>query len=137
MNLSILHQKSYEEQRPNSPSRRETQKSKAKQRHTNEAIRFQEFTDTFLNEYTWLGNSSDKRYDFLFAGVPKLHMLWHLAYHTKYINPRRAANFVDEHFQKIIKILAEKCTAGTRLHNVLAKIADKYCWASYLEDYFE
>ena len=84
-------------------------------------------------KHTWLGNAANSRYDRLFSAVSKLHMMWHLADLAQYLNPRRAANFIDEHYQKIMKTMAAKCTAGTKLHKVVLKMADKYRWGMTIE----
>jgi hypothetical protein len=98
-----------------------------------ESEHFKTLTDDFLNEYTWLGHASDDRGDRLFSAVPKLHMLWHMADLSQYLNPRRAANFIDEHYQKIMKTLGQKCIAGTKLHKVVLKMAEKYRWGMTFE----
>jgi hypothetical protein len=102
-----------------------------------QAVEFKNNADEFLRAYTWLGNAADSRGDKLFSAVPKLHQFWHWADNAQFLNPRRAANFIDEHFQKVMKDLAAKCTAGTQLHQVPAKMAEKYVWGVYLEDFCE
>ena len=74
---------------------------------------FVDLTERFLADYSYLGAQADIRSETLFSAVPKLHFLWHLAYRSKFMNPRRVATFMGEDFVKVCKGIAARCTAGT------------------------
>ena len=94
---------------------------------------FMKLAESFLADYTCLGLHADERGDLLFSAVPKLHWLWHLAHRAQFLNPRRAACFIDEDFAKHMKSLATKCTASVQLHNVPDKMFENYGWALKLQ----
>ena len=79
-----------------------------------------------LDAYSTLGKAADRKVRMLFSGVPKLHWAWHLAERASYVNPRRSANFLDEDFQRLIKKLAQGCTAGRRIDLIPLVMMDKY-----------
>ena len=90
------------------------------------AARLVVVTDNALQVYTALGNLADRECDLLWNAVPKLHWWWHLAARAKFLNPRRGANFIDEDFHRLIKILGRSCLHGTPRHAVPRKMMRKY-----------
>jgi len=40
---------------------------------------------------------------------------------------------MDEDFVKYMKMIGERCTAGTQLHNVPVSLMDKYRWGMFIE----
>ncbi len=94
---------------------------------------FLNMTDTFLLAYSWLATECDKRALLLFNVVPKLHWMWHLAFRSRYLNPRRVATFIDEDFVKHRKLVASKSVAGPQMHRVPASLLMKYRWGMTLE----
>jgi hypothetical protein len=97
------------------------------------AKKFQEETDKFLNGYTLLGLDCDRKQQLGFTAAPKLHWLWHMAFRSKFLNPRRVACFIDEDFVNHMKHIAARCCSGTQLHNVPTSLMKKYRWGLYLE----
>ena len=89
--------------------------------------------DAFLMYYTRLGNACDAKGRLLFNAVPKLHWLWHMAARSRYLNPRRAATFIDEDFVKQLKRICAKCVAGTQQHFVPRRLMLKYRWGVGLQ----
>jgi len=100
---------------------------------TEASERFMKTTEDFLQEYSYLGDQADRDGRCLFSCVPKLHWLWHMADRAKFLNPRRVATFMDEDFVKYMKMIGERCTAGTQLHNVPVSLMDKYRWGMFIE----
>jgi hypothetical protein len=94
---------------------------------------FQTSIDDFLRGYTRLGLLADSKGFLLFSAVPKLHWAWHLAQRASFLNPRRAACFIDEDFVKHIKKLASASASGTALHRIPGKLMAKYRHALSLE----
>ena len=97
------------------------------------ALQFRVDMDIFLSAYTHLGVQADARSSLLFSAVPKLHWAWHLAHRAMYLNPRRAACFIDEDFVKHMKTLGTRCTASTPLHKVVPAMMVKYTYGVGLE----
>ena len=93
---------------------------------------FRGVVDQFLADYTWLGVQADRLHLFLFSGVPKLHWLWHMAHRAHYLNPRRAACFIDEDFVGRVKKIAVRCTAASALHRVPTYVMQKYRWLLHM-----
>ena len=94
---------------------------------------FMNTTEDSLREYSYLGDQAGRSGKCLFSAVPKLHWLWHMAYRARWLNPRRVATFMDEDFVKYMKMIGERCTAGTQLHNVPISLMDKYRWGMFVE----
>ena len=90
---------------------------------------FMKQIEEFLKQYNWLADQADARKDLLFSNVPKLHVCWHLGDRAKYLSTRRGACFIDEDYQRHLKILAQSCAHGTPLHQIFVSMMFKYRWA--------
>jgi hypothetical protein len=89
-------------------------------------------TDEVLRYYTRLGNAADRRGDFLFSQVPKLHWAWHLAWFSQDLSPRRGACYMDEDFVRHLKLITQRCTSGTPLNAIPNMVALKYRWGMHI-----
>ena len=93
----------------------------------------QQAIDDHLEAYSWLALESDKKDEMLFTVAPKFHFLWHLGQRAVYLNPRRAACFIDEDFVKHMKKLCSKCLSNRPLHLATIGMMDKYRYGLTLE----
>ena len=90
-------------------------------------------TDSFLADYSILGDMTDGELQLLFNMVPNFHFLWHLAHRAFYLSPRRGSCWIDETFVGIIKLIGKACAAGTTLHRIPSSIMCKWRWGRHAE----
>ena len=93
-----------------------------------EAKDFQKHIDRFLLTYQHLASNAEAEGSLLWNNPTKFHHLWHLSQKAMFLNPRRTNTFIDEDFVGRMKTLVHACAAGTELHHMSAKAADKYRW---------
>ena len=91
-----------------------------------DCIKLLQCVEALLDLYTWLGLRSDEAGDCLFSAAPKLHWLWHMAYRSIYLHPRRVSCWLDEDYMKHIKRLASSATNGVARHLVPRQVVEKY-----------
>ena len=68
-----------------------------------QAQQFLQVTEKFLKTYSWLSVACKRRDLVLFNVVPKMHWMWHMAWRSKFLNPRLGATFIAEDFVKHMK----------------------------------
>ena len=85
-------------------------------------------TDEFLLGYQRLAHDAESCGKLLWNNPTKFHWLWHLSRKARFLNPRRTNTFIDEDFVGKMKGLVHSCAAGTELHGMLGKTAEKYRW---------
>ena len=88
--------------------------------------------DEHLLHYGFLAHAADTRGDLLFTVAPKHHMMFHWGVRAKFLNPRRAACFIDEDHVKIIKGIVRACTAGRELHTIAGSVTEKHRWGLHM-----
>ena len=54
------------------------------------------------------------------------HALLHIALQAALINPRIGWCYMDEHFMRVLKLIAEACMLGTHSHTVAGSTAGKW-----------
>ena len=96
------------------------------------ATSFRAVVDRFLNAYSWLGAAADRNGDLLWSMVPQIHWLWHLAFRSQYLHPRRGACLLDEDFVGKIKRIVQNTTASKQLHLIPAVTLEKWRWGKHI-----
>ena len=96
-----------------------------------EAAKFQNLIDKFLATYQRVSFAAEEKGDFLWNNPTKFHHFWHLARKAKFLHPRRTNTYVDEDFVGKIKTLVFSCSAGSEMHQVTLKMAEKYRWGMH------
>ena len=97
-----------------------------------QADRIFECTNKFLLMYQKLAFEAEGRGEMLWAMPTKFHWLYHWAERARYVNPRITNTFLDEDFVGKWKVLVRSCSAGSELHHMPQKAAEKYRWATDL-----
>lgn len=92
------------------------------------ACQFQEHIQNVLLTYQRLAAAADASGDLLWNQPTKFHWLYHLAERSHFLNPRKACTMLDEDYVGHIKDLTHACAAGTELHDMVTKSAEKYRW---------
>ena len=82
--------------------------------------------DRFLVHYNWLANYSMEHNILNYNIVVKLHCLWHICYHARYLNPRLTWCYEFEDFIGTIIAAAKACMAGSPLHIVGRKVLNNF-----------
>jgi hypothetical protein len=90
------------------------------------AMKAQELADEFLELYAKLHNKATANGDLLFHHLPKVHAWWHMVFKARYQHPRLGSTCIDEDFVGRIKRIVLQCSAGTRLHDIPKKVADRF-----------
>ena len=89
--------------------------------------------DKHLILYSRLARAADQQGLLVSTVAPKHHMLWHLAFSSQWLRPRRGACYLDEDFMGRVKGIVQSCTAATPLHGVPSKVLDKYRWGMHFQ----
>ena len=71
--------------------------------------------ERFLAHYNWLAVYSLRRSRMNYHVVTKTHMLWHICYHARYLNPRVTWCFEFEDYVGVMIRCAKSCMAGSPL----------------------
>ena len=69
--------------------------------------------DRFMVHYNWLSQSNISRNVLRYNIVFKVHMLWHICYHAKFLNPKCTWCFEFEDFVGTMIISAKGCMVGS------------------------
>ena len=82
--------------------------------------------DRFLLHYNWLAKEAMSQGRVEDNMVVKLHMLWHICYFSKYLNPRCTWCFAFEDYVGRVIASAKSCMASSRLALVPRKILENW-----------
>lgn len=61
----------------------------------------------------------------------RFHMMWHIAFFSRFLSPRATVCYVFEDFIGKVKVMGTSCTIGTPMHLVTNKIFEN--WVRALE----
>ena len=82
--------------------------------------------DAFLAHYDWLCRRALSAGFLFYNIVGKLHMLWHIVWHARYLNPVSHWEYEFEDFVGCMITSAQACMRGTPLHMVGTKVLQNY-----------
>jgi len=82
--------------------------------------------DHFLLHYNWLSKYSFSKGRLNYHLTIKFHMLWHLCYFSKYLNPRSVWCYEFEDLIRQIVRSAKNCVAGSSMAQVAQKVCQNY-----------
>ena len=82
--------------------------------------------DDFLVHYNWLCHNGLESGNMHYNIVLKTHMLWHICYMARWINPRFCWAYEFEDFVGQMITSAKACMAGTPLRLVGKKVLQSY-----------
>ena len=82
--------------------------------------------ERFLVHYNWLTNFSVARGRLNYNLVGKHHAIWHIAYHAKFLNPRKIWCMEFEDFVGVMLKSAKGCMSGTPLVQVGRKVLENF-----------
>ena len=82
--------------------------------------------EAFLVHYHWLCQDSLRSGNYLYNFTPKVHLLWHIGYSCRFMNPTAVWNYSFEDFCGRIQRCARAQTAGTPMHLVPRKVMEAY-----------
>ena len=88
-------------------------------------------TKGFLLDYQKLAFEAEKNGECVWSMPTQFHWLYHWAERARFLNPRKTNTMIDEDFVGYAKGLAHACAAGTELHVMPVKAAEKYRWAMH------
>lgn len=100
--------------------------------HPDEAAAMLHQCDRFLSHYNWLAREALERGRLRYNAGVKFHMLWHIAHHAKYLNPRTSWCFEFEDFVGDVIRSAKGSMAGTALHRVGHKVVENFLLVTQL-----
>ena len=86
-----------------------------------------ESVDTFDEHYAWLVHHGIANNRLLYPIVPKLHMMWHIADLSKWLNPTAIWCYDAEDYMHVVVTTARACIAGTPMHQVGNNVLQNYC----------
>jgi len=89
--------------------------------------------ENHLLHYGHLSYLADRQGHLLFTAAPKHHMMYHWGAKAMFLNPRRTACFLDDDYVNVIKNIARSCTAGLKLHKIVASVAVKHRWGLHMQ----
>ena len=87
-----------------------------------EAERALECVDAFYEHYAWLLQYNLEKARLNYPIVPKLHMLWHIAYLSRFLNPVKTWAYEWEDFMNTLVTAAKACLAGSQMKLVGNKV---------------
>ena len=82
--------------------------------------------EAFMQHYSWLAADSMEKGLLRYNVVPKLHYLWHIAYLSRFQNPKAVSCYSFEDFVGRIQRICRSCTQGTAMHKVPHKVFRNY-----------
>ena len=82
--------------------------------------------ETFQLHYNWLTRNAEANLCLRYNPVCKLHHLWQICLHTKYLNPKMGWCFQFEDFVGTMIRMAKGCMHGTPLSLVGRKCLENY-----------
>ena len=82
--------------------------------------------DDFLVHYNWLANYAARNLRLYYNIVFKLHHLWHIVYHARFLNPAMIWCYEFEDFVGTMLTCAEGCMHGSPLLIVGHKCLENY-----------
>ena len=86
-----------------------------------------------LEHYPWLLHYSLGRDELRYTIVPKLHYMWHIAYLSRYLNPRFCWAYPFEDFMNTLVVAAKANLAGSPMKLIGNKVLDNFYMALDLE----
>ena len=89
-------------------------------------MRAQELADEFLETYAKLHKKAAGNTFSFFHTIPKVHALWHMVFKARYHHPKLGSTCIDEDFVGRIKEIVKQCGAGSRLHDIPCKVAERF-----------
>ena len=89
---------------------------------------FKKRTVEFLKIYQHLASTAESKGLLMWNMPTKFHWMWHMGDRALYLNPRKGATWIDEHFVNKMKILVHSCGAGSTQSQAMVKTAMKYQW---------
>jgi len=99
-----------------------------------DAAKISAAADLYLQNYSRAAALADLALLPLFTVAPKHHWFWHWADRSKFLNPRKGNDMLDEDFVGVLKNVCHTCTSSTPLHAVPGALFDKYRWGMGLQD---
>ena len=91
-----------------------------------------EKVDFFLLHYNWLTKFSVSKGRTNYNLTIKFHMMWHLCWMSKYLNPRATWCYEFEDLIRQVVRCAKACVAGTPMKLVARKVMENYCLVLHL-----
>lgn len=82
--------------------------------------------DRFLIHYNWLAHNSARLGRMNYNIVTKTHMMWHICYHARWLNPRLCWAYEFEDFAGTMITAAKACMAGSPLRIVGGKVLQHF-----------
>ena len=79
-----------------------------------------------IENYQWLQAQSELVGEWYCPIKPKLHLVWHLADGSKFVNPRFTWTYKCESWVGKVSTIAASCAHGTRSSNLTVALAAKY-----------
>ena len=93
---------------------------------SSEADNILDAVERFLVHYNFLHKYWASRGKMLYNVTIKAHVLWHIAYDAKFLNPRSAWVYDFEDFVGKICKSAQACVAGTPMHLISEKVCTNF-----------
>ena len=98
-----------------------------------QVLHFRTLVDQHLSLYSRLAAAADSVGDLLWTVAPKHHLMWHLAWKSQYLHPRRGSCYQDEDFMRRMKGMVQGCTASNAMHKVPLAVLHKYRWGMFFQ----
>jgi hypothetical protein len=98
-----------------------------------EAADILDAVERFLVHYNFLHKYWQSRGKLLYNITIKAHILWHIAYDARYLNPRSAWVYDFEDFVGKIMKCAKACVAGTPMHLISHKVCMNFLLVTELQ----
>ena len=80
----------------------------------------------FYEHYHWLACHAVDNGEMNYAVKQKMHTLFHIVDHSKYLNPRFTWCYAYEDFMGTVVTCARACVAGSPMHIVGKKVLDNF-----------
>ena len=82
--------------------------------------------EKFALEYRWLCWEALQGDIKRWHEVPNFHVGFHLVLQSRFMNPRFGWCYGDEDFEGVLKLICQRCTAGTPAHEVVSKVVRRW-----------
>ena len=85
-----------------------------------------ESVNTYYEHHTWLLHNALANNRLLYNVVPKTHYLWHIAFLSRWMNPRYLWCYDAEDFMHVIVATSKACIAGSPMMIVGNKVMENF-----------